>query len=106
MTIWQQGHLELPNVESWVTFSRRVENGLKQVIKGGSRRRVAVFTSGGPIGVAVQLALQAPEQSALELNWRVRNGSITELLFSGDKLSLDWFNAIPHLDEPQLRTYR
>ena len=106
MAIWQQGHLELPNVESWVTFSNRVERGLKQVIKGGSRRRVAVFTSGGPIGVAVQLALHAPEQSALELNWRVRNCSITELLFSRDKLSLDWFNAIPHLDEPELRTYR
>ncbi len=106
MTIWQQGHIHLPDVESWLTFSSRVERGLKQVIKAGSRRRIAVFTSGGPIGVAVQIALDAAEQSALELNWRVRNCSITELLFNRDKLSLDWFNSIPHLDEPELRTYR
>jgi broad specificity phosphatase PhoE len=106
MNIWQEGNLELSDVESWQTFRRRVESGLREVVKGGSRRRVAVFTSGGPIGVAVQLALRAPEQTALELNWRVRNASITEFLFSRDKLSLDWFNAIPHLDEPQLRTYR
>ena len=106
MNIWQEGHLELPNVESWQTFRSRVEQGLREIVKGGSQRRVAVFTSGGPIGVAVQLALRAPEQSALELNWRVRNASITEFLFSRNKLSLDCFNAIPHLDDAQLRTYR
>lgn len=106
MTIWLQGHIHLPDVESWMSFSSRVERGLKQIIQGGSRRRVALFTSGGPIGLAVQLALDAPEKTALELNWRVRNCSITELIFNRDKLSLDWFNSIPHLDETHLRTYR
>jgi broad specificity phosphatase PhoE len=106
MTIWLQGHIHLPDVESWLSFSSRVERGLKQIIQGGSRRRVAVFTSGGPIGVAVQIATDAAEKSVLELNWRVRNCSITELIFNRDKLSLDWFNSIPHLDETHLRTYR
>jgi broad specificity phosphatase PhoE len=106
MTIWLQGHIHLPDVESWLSFSSRVERGLKQIIRGGGRRRVAVFTSGGPIGVAVQIATDAAEKSVLELNWRVRNCSITELIFNRDKLSLDWFNSIPHLDEIHLRTYR
>jgi broad specificity phosphatase PhoE len=106
MTIWLQGHIHLPDVESWLSFSSRVERGLKQIIQGGPRRRVAVFTSGGPIGVAVQIATDAAEKSVLELNWRVRNCSITELIFNRDKLSLDWFNSIPHLDETHLRTYR
>ncbi|MBI3651174.1 MAG: histidine phosphatase family protein [Acidobacteria bacterium] len=106
MTIWLQGHIHLPYVESWLSFSSRVERGLKQLIQGGSRRRIAVFTSGGPIGVAVQIAVDAAEKSVLELNWRVRNCSITELMFNRDKLTLDWFNSIPHLDETYLRTYR
>jgi broad specificity phosphatase PhoE len=106
MTIWLQGHIHLPEVESWLSFSSRVERGLKQIIEGGSRRRVAVFTSGGPIGRAVQIAVDAAESSVLELNWRVRNCSITELIFNRDRLTLDWFNSIPHLDETELRTYR
>jgi broad specificity phosphatase PhoE len=106
MTIWLQGHIHLPDVESWLSFSSRVERGLKRIIQGGSRRRVAVFTSGGPIGVAVQIAVDAAESSVLELNWRVRNCSITELIFNRDRLTLDWFNSIPHLDETHLRTYR
>jgi hypothetical protein len=36
----------------------------------------------------------------------VRNCSITELIFNRDRLTLDWFNSIPHLDEAHLRTYR
>jgi broad specificity phosphatase PhoE len=106
MTIWLQGHIHLPDVESWLSFSSRVERGLKQIIQGGSKRRIAVFTSGGPIGVAVQIAIDAAESSVLELNWRVRNCSITELIFNRDRLTLDWFNSIPHLDETHLRTYR
>jgi broad specificity phosphatase PhoE len=67
---------------------------------------VAVFTSGGVIGVTVQNVLNAPEPLALEINWRVRNCSMTEFIFSRDRLSLDSFNTIPHLDDPALRTYR
>ena len=67
---------------------------------------MAVFTSGGVIGLAVQNVLNAPERSALEINWRVRNCSLTEFTFSRDRISLDSFNAIPHLDDPALQTYR
>jgi hypothetical protein len=54
----------------------------------------------------VQNVLNAPERSALEINWRVRNCSLTEFTFSRDRVSLDSFNAIPHLDDPALQTYR
>jgi hypothetical protein len=36
----------------------------------------------------------------------VRNCSLTEFMFSHDRMSLDSFNAIPHLEDPALRTYR
>jgi broad specificity phosphatase PhoE len=107
MLRWIAGELDSPQVESWRDFRERVGRGLQRMTRDGARgRRVAAFTSGGPIGVAVQIALQAPDGIGLELNWRVRNCSLTELLFSGGRLSLDSFNAVPHLDDPALRTFR
>ena len=108
MSRWITGELDSIEVESWRAFRQRVERGLRRITGGPARsgRRVAVFTSGGPIGVAVQIALNAPDRAGLEVNWRVRNCSLTEFVFSGERLSLDTFNATPHLDDPALRTFR
>jgi broad specificity phosphatase PhoE len=92
--------------ESWAGFRDRVLEGLRRIQAGPPDRRVVLFTSGGPIGVLVQTALNAPERSFLEVNWRVRNCSITEFVFSIDRFTLDSFNAIPHLTDPALRTFR
>jgi broad specificity phosphatase PhoE len=73
---------------------------------GPPSRRVVVFTSGGPIGLAVQSSVQAPARSFLDVNWRVRNTSITQFVFDRSRITLDCFNAIPHLDEVSLWTYR
>jgi broad specificity phosphatase PhoE len=110
MNRWITGELDSDDVESWRAFRARVQRGLRTITRparnGASGRRVAVFTSGGPIGVAVQLALDAPDRSGLEINWRVRNCSLTEFVFSGERLSLDTFNAVPHLDDAALLTFR
>jgi broad specificity phosphatase PhoE len=93
-------------VESFPAFRDRVECGLRIVMgKPGSGRRVALFTSGGVIGASVRLALAAPDRSALEVNWRVRNCSLTEFVFSKGRFTLDSFNALPHLENPALWTY-
>ena len=73
---------------------------------GPPGRRVVVFTSGGPIGFAVQHALQAPPRSFLDVNWRIRNCSVTEFLFDRSRFTLDSFNGVSHLDDAALRTYR
>jgi broad specificity phosphatase PhoE len=91
--------------ESFADFRARVIQGLRRIQQGPSNRRVVLFTSGGPIGVLVQTALGAPPRSFADVNWRVRNCSITEFVFSADRLSLDSFNATPHL-EPSLVTFR
>ncbi|MBI3473126.1 MAG: histidine phosphatase family protein [Candidatus Solibacter usitatus] len=104
---WMDGSLAAPGVETWAAFHTRVAEAIHQVQRDSpSGRRVAVFTSGGVIGVAVALALRTPDHSALEANWRVKNGSLTEFTFTRDRLSLDSFNAIPHLDDPALVTFR
>ena len=40
------------------------------------------------------------------LSRRLRNASLTEFVFTRDRITLDGFNAAPHLDEPRLGTYR
>ena len=64
---------------------------------------IVVFTSGGPIGVAVQTVVGAKEPMAMELNWRIRNCSLTEFIFTRTRVSLDGFNATPHLSEVTFR---
>ena len=108
MRRWVEGTLGVEGIEPWSAFRGRVLEALEAIFSSqGGGRRVAAFSSGGPIGIAVQTALRAPEAAALELNWRIRNASLTTLLFSGPRLSLDGFNALPHLAErPDLVTFR
>lgn len=104
MPLWIAGTLEAPGIETWQAFRDRVTRGLRAIFEADrGSRRVLVFTSGGPIGLAVQTALQAPPAMAIELNWRIRNCSLTEFLFTRGRISLDTFNATPHLDDV---TYR
>ncbi|MBL8233560.1 MAG: histidine phosphatase family protein [Bryobacterales bacterium] len=106
MNRWVEGTLRLDDVEPWDVFQQRVREALRDLMKShGSGARVAVFTSGGPIAVAVQTVLAAPANKIIEINWRVRNCSITEFLFTRDRISLDLFNAVSHL-EPSAVTYR
>ncbi len=106
MAVWTSGEVLADGVEAYEEFHIRVSTALAQVLESTGSRRVAVFTSGGPIGVCVQQTLKAPKPVALEVNWRVRNASLTELLFGRGRVSLDSFNATPHLADPGLISFR
>jgi broad specificity phosphatase PhoE len=104
MPLWMADQLDAPGVESWTAFHERVRSALQAIIDSeGPSRRVIVFTSGGPIGVAVQTVLQAPEHMAIEVNWRIKNCSLTDFIFTRGRISLDTFNATPHLREVTFR---
>jgi len=104
---WQGRPAGDARFESWPEFQARVERVVRQIVeRGGSGRRVAVFTSGGFIGNVTRRALAAPDRSALELGWRVRNASLTEFIFTANRFNLDSFNAVPHLADPAMWTYR
>ncbi len=106
MSSWLEGNAATKDVEPWAAFRDRVSGAIRRIMEGPSGRRVAVFTSGGPIGFAVHSALQSPARSFLDVNWRIRNGSVTEFLFDRERFTLDSFNGVPHLGNPALRTYR
>jgi broad specificity phosphatase PhoE len=109
MDKWVHMEYESEEVTTWEEFSGGLRDALQTIMarNQASGRRVAVFTSGGPVGVSVQTALDAPQIQAAKLNWRVRNGSVTEFTFSGDRIALDMFNGTPHfVGQPEMLTYR
>jgi broad specificity phosphatase PhoE len=108
MDAWVAGRIGAEGVETFSEYQQRVVAALERLRgHGGSNRNVVVFTSGGPVGLCVQHALKAPTQAFLDINWRMRNASITEFTFSRDRLSLDTLNGLPHLDaERSLWTWR
>lgn len=106
MTQWVRGELTAEGVESWAEFRTRVREGLREIVEGAvERRTVLVVASGGSIATAVAGVLRAPDATALELNWRMRNTAVTEMLYSKGRVSLDLFNATPHLATAEI-TYR
>lgn len=108
MDAWLTGRVAADGVEPFRTFHTRAIEALERVCNsGGSNRNVVVFTSGGPIGVCVQQTLRAPAETFLDVNWRIRNASLTEFTFSKSRISLDAFNGLPHLDNDRsLWTWR
>jgi broad specificity phosphatase PhoE len=107
MEKWIEGNHAANGLIPWTRFRDSVRDAMKQIVsREGSGRRVAVFSSGGVIGVSVQTVLEAPDRMAAELNWRIHNASVTEFTFSGRRIALDCFNAVPHLADPELLTYR
>jgi broad specificity phosphatase PhoE len=105
MAAWQQGDVHADGVEPFAVFHARVRSAFEAITARGGRRTVAVFTSGGPIGVGVQTVLDAAPMTALRLNWRVKNASLTEFVFSEGRVSLEYFNVVEHL-AGNLRTFR
>lgn len=105
MRRWVAGTLDLPDVESWPAFRARVGAALDAIFER-ARGRVAVFTSGGPVGVAVSALLGAPGDTALELGWNVHNSAVSSVRFSGSRRTLGSFNVVSHLPDPALWTYR
>lgn len=107
VTKWVDGEIPLQGVESWPEFCGRVNRGLSKFTSSSMRgERVAIFSSGGPIGVAMQRALNLSPRDTLRVTWMSRNCSYSEFLCSGDRFTLSAFNAFPHLDDPSLLTYR
>jgi broad specificity phosphatase PhoE len=104
---WVGGVICPPGVETWLEFCCRVNSGLTKCLPAGSRgKRVAIFTSGGPIAVAMQRALQLSAENTLSVSWMSRNSSWSEFLYSGERFTLSSFNCHPHLCDQAMLTHR
>jgi broad specificity phosphatase PhoE len=104
---WVSGTICLEGVETWVQFCSRVNSGLVQFLSKGERgETVVIFTSGGPIAVALRRALQLSAENTLQMSWMSRNSSWSEFLYGSDRFTLSAFNVHGHIDDPAMITHR
>ena len=104
---WSSGEFDMPDVESWESFRTRVAESICRIREAAAKSsRSVVFTSAGPIAATMAYALDLTPVKAIEFVWMSRNCSYSQFLFSGDRFTLSAFNAYPHLDAPELLTYR
>ncbi|MGC2695334.1 MAG: histidine phosphatase family protein [Candidatus Angelobacter sp.] len=104
---WADGRIPLDGIEPWPEFCTRVQGGLAQLssnTNGG--QQIAIFSSGGPVGVAMQRALNLSTEATLKAAWMVRNCSFSEFVFSAERFTLSSYNATPHFTDPDFVTYR
>ncbi len=104
---WVNAELAPQGVETWQEFCARVNSGLTKFLASGQRgEQVAIFSSGGPIAVAMQRALKLSAQATLGVSWMSQNSSWSEFLYGGDRFTLSTFNSHSHIDDPAMLTYR
>lgn len=110
MNRWTRGDYRAPAIPRWDDFTRRVELGIREIAaRSGAKKRVLVFTSGGPISVAVKSALGLSNSMTLEVAWQLMNASITRLKYNREGIMLAGFNEVMHLElegDSRLLTYR
>ncbi len=110
MAGWVCGESATDGVGTWQEFQDRVVQGVHHIV--GTMREsktVAVFSSGGPIAAAAQMALGLSDGRTLDLLWQVMNASVTRLKTDGKAFTLAGFNNVSHLELQQdrrLLTYR
>ena len=110
MDRWIKGEYKASDIPSWDDFTRRVVLGIEKIAaRSGAKKRLAVFTSGGPISVAVKSALGLSDRMTLEISWQLMNASITRLKYNSKGIMLAGFNEVSHLElerDARLLTYR
>jgi len=110
MLRWVTGRVEIPGLETWTEFKARVRSGIDRVCtEHGRRARIGVFTSGGAICAAMQIALGLSDEESITLALLIRNASVSVFRHDGAALRLQSFNSVAHLElmkEQHLITYR
>lgn len=95
---WMQGDLTPIGMPSFEAFRQGIQDALHRAHAASREGDVLVVSSGGPISIALAQVLQAPPDTAIALNMRLRNSAITELASTSRGFDLVAFNALPHLD--------
>lgn len=107
---WVSGKFDSDGDVVWADFKQQVVDGIQSLIdKEGAGKTVAVFSSGGPICAAVQMAMDLSDLKTIEVSWQVINASVTRFKYGAGQVSLTGFNDITHLEltgDKTLLTYR
>ncbi|NMG45276.1 histidine phosphatase family protein [Aromatoleum toluvorans] len=97
---WSHGKLDIPGRAGFVEFRRNVTQWLRATVAAPdapSGESILAVTSGGVIAAVVCDLLGLPDGQWCPLVRQVRNGSLTEIVFSRGRVSLRSFNGVGHL---------
>lgn len=109
MDRWMSGQHCRDYVESWGVYQNRVKLALQTVIESAKgAKKVAVFTSGGPISVVSQYLLGVAATNVMQINWTLVNCGITKLVNSPSRVFLSTLNDHSHFEgkDKSLITYK
>ena len=95
---WSEGAAE--GSETWEAFNDRVRTAVATAVRGGEGR-VLVAASGGSIALVLMQVTGLAVEQMIEFNLQCRNSSVTRLVFAGERVYVNMFNAIPHLEHPE-----
>jgi broad specificity phosphatase PhoE len=96
---WVSGNVQAPGLVSWEEYSGRVQSGIQEIMKfHGKGKKIAVFSSGGPISAAIQKALCLSNTASIQVNWQIINSSVTRFKFTQDRIMMMSFNEHAHLE--------
>jgi broad specificity phosphatase PhoE len=105
---WAEDRTKPEGMPVWQAFQDSAVEALVEARRRFPDGNVLIVSSGGPIAAVVAATLNAPPATAVELNLRIRNSSLTEFAATPRRHNLISFNGLPHLDtnpDPALVTY-
>jgi broad specificity phosphatase PhoE len=95
---WAEDRTQPVGMPAWQAFQEGATAALIEARQRFPDGNVLIVSSGGPIAAMVTAALKAPPATAVELNLRIRNSSLTEFASTPRRHHLVSFNGLPHLD--------
>ena len=109
LNMWATGTLgfDLPiGAKKYDEFKATAQLGLQKIMTGNDQgKSIAAFSSGGCIAAMLGKVVGTNDNGkTMGFNLVMRNTAINEVLFSGNRLSLKTFNALPHLTEEMITT--
>ncbi len=98
---WMEGRSQPQGMASYAEFEAGMAALLARLqAEQGPQAQVLIVSSGGPISTALGWVLGLAPALRIELNLQLRNSALSPLLLSPQRLVLQGFNALPHLDAP------
>ncbi len=101
---WMDGVVSPHGMPSYPDFVKGITSALDHVRQHHSGN-VLIVSSGGPISTAVGHLLGTTPETTIELNFRIRNSSVTEFAFTPKRHMLVTYNTLPHLDAQEYQDW-
>lgn len=100
LTQWMNGVISPKGMPTYDEFVAGVTGTLDHIRKQHTGN-VLIVSSGGPISTAVGHLLGTSPETTIALNYRIRNSSLTEFIFTPKRYVLLSYNGLPHLDSAE-----